>query len=426
MMHSDVLKRWIYTIICGILLFSLIFLRSWHLLGPISWRNFAAIILFTQAFIFCPKTHFNDNCINTYIVWLFVYIFVNIITGYIETEHVYKNLIGYHMVSLMLLFALPRIVTSPRQLRVIIIWFSIFYIINALTTIFQFLNNPIAWDLGNFISPMNAEKAERMESLASSSDTMLTYSICCGLNGFVVTNGQFIACFAPLATYLAMSSKLVDKVIATLVMICILVTSICVQQRMCFFITLLFSLVFLYYLFGSVQKMLPFLLIGFIGGFYVFDDINLEAFGRLFDLTDDHRMHTGEYLSMFLSSPEYVLFGHCTIDDIDNNEMFLTMGHNSLLDSLRRGGIICFLIYIYLGILILKKSYQIFKYSMKNRNIITVCLCTAVVLNLCYSLTHSDGIPSGSVFFWGAYALMMASYNIDRHNQMYANYVKPI
>ena len=138
MMHSDVLKRWIYTIICGILLFSLIFLRSWHLLGPISWRNFAAIILFTQAFIFCPKTHFNDNCINTYIVWLFVYIFVNIITGYIETEHVYKNLIGYHMVSLMLLFALPRIVTSPRQLRVIIIWFSIFYIINALTTIFQF------------------------------------------------------------------------------------------------------------------------------------------------------------------------------------------------------------------------------------------------------------------------------------------------
>lgn len=416
MTSSNFSKRWVYAITCGILLFSLLFLRSWHLLGPISWRNFSAIILFVFAFIFYKKKNIKDSCINTYVVWLFVYVFVNVITGYIATEHIYKNLIGYHMVSLMLLFSLPRVVTKREHLKTIMVLFAVFYLLNALTTIFQFLNNSMAWDIGNYISPMNMDKAERMEDLAETSDTMLSYSICIGLNGFVVTNGQFIACFAPLATCFAIGSKVINKIMATLIMSFILITSICVQQRMCFFVTLLFSVVFLYYLLGSVKKIIPLAMIGmFFCVFCNYDDVNLDDFGRLFDFSDNHRTHIGEYLSMFLSTPEYVLLGHCTVENEANNEMFLTLGHDALLDSLRRGGIVCFLIYVLLGLKILKKSFNIFKGSMKNGNIMTVGLCTAVVLNLCYSLTHSDGIPSGSVFFWGTYALMMTSYYIDKN-----------
>lgn len=57
----------------------------------------------------------------------------------------------------------------------------------------------------------------------------------------------------------------------------------------------------------------------------------------------------------------------------------------------------------------------------------TVGLSTVVILNLLYSFTHSDGIPSGSVFFWGAYALMTASFYLDKqtYNQIISN-AKPI
>lgn len=418
MKPANLIKRLFYTVICGVFLFSIIFLRSWHLIGPISWRNMSAILLFFVAFVFTPKVILKDKCINGYIVWLFMYIFVNMITGYITTEHVYKNLIGYHMVSLMLLFSVPRLIKDHRQLKLIICLLGIFYIANALITVLQFFNNSIAWGIGDYISPMNLEKAERMEYLSASSDNMLSYSVCTGLNGFVVTNGQFIACFAPIVTFFSVYNKLKYKIFSTIVLLGILITSICVQQRMCFLVTLLYCVIILYYTIGSVKKLIPIVLIGCL--LFIcsnVDTINFEIFGRIFDFTDNHRTHIGEYFSMFLSNTDYILLGHCTVSSDANNELFLTMGHNALLDSFRRGGILCFIIYIYLVVIILLKIYRITKVSIKHKNVLTIELCIVVFLNLCYSFTHSDGIPSGSVFFWGAYALMIASYYIDRNSR---------
>ena len=348
-------------------------------------------------------------------LWLLIYLFVNAITGYITTEHIYKNLVGYHFVSLMLLFSLPRLIKEKEQLQIIVFLFGIFYLVNALLTIFQFFNNSLAWEIGNYISPMNIEKAERMESLTASSDNMLSYSICSGLNGFVVTNGQFIACFAPIVTFCALKSGIKYKLVSILILLGVIFTSICVQQRMCFFVTLLYSIILLFYCTGSIKRLFPIAIIGIIiANIYNVDSFNIENFGRLFDFSDNHRTHIGEYLSQFLSNPEYVLLGHCTVSDAVNNELFLTLGHNALLDSLRRGGILCFIIYIYIIIVVIIKSYNIIIEAIKNKCAMTACFGTIVILNLVYSFTHSDGIPSGSVFFWGAYALMMSSYYIDK------------
>lgn len=428
MMTSSFIKRIFCYIVFGVLLFSLLFLRSWHLFGPISWRNFSAILLFFIALIFAKKNIIKDTCIKCYILWLLIYLFVNAITGYITTEHIYKNLVGYHFVSLMLLFSLPRLIKEKEQLQIIVFLFGIFYLVNALVTIFQFFNNHLAWEIGNYISPMNIEKAERMESLAASSDNMLSYSICSGLNGFVVTNGQFIACFVPIVTFFALRAEFKYKLLSILVLSGVIFTSICVQQRMCFFVTLLYCVILLYYCTGSIKKIIPIAFMGIVlAGLLNVDSINLEDFGRLFDFTDNHRTHIKEYLSQFLSNTEYVLLGHCTVSDAVNNELFLTLGHNALLDSLRRGGILCFAIYIYLIIIIIVKCYHIIKEAIMNRNIITVGLGTIVILNLIYSFTHSDGIPSGSVFFWGTYALMMSSCYIDKQKNIIKNkrYAKP-
>jgi len=319
----------------------------------------------------------------------------------------------------MLLFSLPRLIKKKEQLQIIVLLFGIFYLVNALLTIFQFFNNSLAWEIGNYISPMNIELAERKESLAASSDNMLSYSICSGLNGFVVTNGQFIACFAPIVTIFVLRSEFKYKLLSILILSGVIFTSICVQQRMCFFVTLLYCVILLYYCTGSIKKIIPIAFMGIVlAGLFNVDSINLEDFGRLFDFTDNHRTHIKEYLLQFLSNTEYVLLGHCTVSDAVNNELFLTLGHNALLDSLRRGGILCFAIYIYLIIIIIVKCYHIIKEAIMNRNIITVGLGTIVILNLIYSFTHSDGIPSGSVFFWGTYALMMSSYYIDRQQNI--------
>ena len=413
-------KKYIYNsllfLFISLLLFSIIFLRSWHIFGPISVRNFSAIILFIIALrvtIF-KKNYFNFN-IKLYFLWVSIYVFLNLITGNIFSEEVYKNLVAYHIVSIILIYSIPKLINNSKTINIIIVSFIIFYVFNSYVTYLQFNNDALGWLIGEYISPMNDTKSMQLETYYTF-DTMLSYSMCTGLNGFVVTNGQYVASFLPLASFLIWSKKNIQKIIGLLIFILGGLTIFYVQQRMGLIIFIVYLAILILYRMNLISKYFLFVFAILIIATYT-KGINVDDYGRLLDFSDSTRSHTFEHLDKFLSNSQYFWLGNpLSQNGTENHAMLLTLGHNSFLDSLRRGGIFGFLLYLILFISLLREFYIIFIDKFKNRYYRTLALCLCAFFSLLYSITHSDGIPSGSVFFWLPYSLMLASDNIDKNN----------
>lgn len=405
-------KGIVYFLSIGIILFSLLFLRSWHLIGPVSFRNFAAILLFFLAIRNTPIVGFSKNE-KKYLTWLIVYLIINFISGRVFASEVYKNLIGYHLVSVILIFSIPRLITSTKIIKQVLIWFTVFYLINLLISWLQYNNDPVGWAIGNFVSPINEDKFDRIESM-SSYENMLSLSVCSGLNGFVVTNGQFVAGFLPLASMLLWGKKKISNIVGFVIAAISIFIAFCIQQRMCFFITLLYVVIFFAFRLNGYKKIL--ILGAALFGLILLGDsvlnLDAEAFGRLFLHEDGVRSHTGEMISAFLLDPQNLLLGN-PIPNGEHDLITLALSHNCILDSIRRGGVICFLLFIILYFSLFIECFKVFKDSLKESDYLSVIFSVSTTLFLLYSLTHSSGIPSGDVFTWFSYSFMFQSYTLN-------------
>ena len=400
-------------IIISVLAFSLLFLRSWHLIGPISFRNAAAIVLLAFAVIRYKKMILTSNA-KLYFVWVLIYVLLCCINGGIYSGAVITNLVAYHFVSLILLFSLPILLKEKTDLNIFVIVFLFLFIFNCILTIMQFLNIEMGWAIGEFISPMREDKYDELASVGQGEETMLFHSMANGINGFVVTNGHFVACFLPFATYTLWKKGASNLLLGILVLLLTLVSIVAIQQRMALVVFLLYVLIIVFFRAGKHSKILISILFVFFLLYLPNIDIHLETFGRLTSTDDTHRFQIFDSFFDFVNNTSYFLFGHPATDNPAEDELLKTIGHVSLLDGMRKGGIICFLLHFYLFFSVLFESLRIIKRSKKESNIYPICFALCVIFNLLYSLTHSDGITSGSVFLWGSYALMIVSCSINK------------
>lgn len=411
--RSKIRNFWQFVII-ALLLFALLFLRSHHIVGPISVRNMTAVLILFIA-LASRQRRVGRQSVRLYYLWLAVYIVVNCFSLNIFDEHFYKNFVAYHLVSLILLYALPKIIYDRRRMSALVVLFTLFYIFNAIITVLQYTNNEIGWSIGNAIAPMNDFWQDRYE-LLSENENMLMNAICCGINGFVVTNGQFTACFLPLISFAVFSRKRMYRILSLLLIAAGFVTVICIQQRMGFVIIILYLIFMLWLKAKRMSLRALILVVGLLMiGVLSWDfDFDLEKLGRLSNFDDELRWSTFSVLSEFLEDPSKVLLGNCTIaTDYDHN-MLLTLGHNCFTDALRRAGIFGFLIFVCLFASILKSGLQSMRRGIECNDFLSVGLVLCLMFNLVYSLGHSDGIPSGSVFFWLSYALLICSEEIQK------------
>ena len=404
----------IYFWLAGVLLFSVLFLGSWAIFGPINFRNFSAIVLFLISLLY-KKSFPGDKTVKTYFLWLVVYIMVNILSGNFANAEFIRGLLTYHLLSVFAIVVVPRLVNDAHSIHIVSLWILIFYILNSIFTILQFLNVSQAWSISTFISPMSEVGNDLLDNLNRVSDGYLGRSITPGLTGFVVSNGYFLTFLLPYVTKDFSSNEWKKRILSLFVLLLGIYAIFCTQQRMAFYLSLLYMV---YVLITKTNRSTKFILLFFMLFYFLFNSelsFDSEKMGRLISFEDNIRSKTFDNFLIFMSDPMNVLFGMHEGGVGSNSEvMLLTMCHNSLLDSVRRGGL--FLMVLTL-ILYFRMFSKCFKYILDSRfhTSTTISLCLSCCCFLIYSLTHSTGLQSGSVECWLLYMLMLSSVNVERN-----------
>ena len=405
----------LFSILCGIWLFALLFLRKWHIFGPVSFRNFAGVIIVPLAFFM--RGHIKiTKTIKLYILWNILYVIVNMING--MNVLLTNDYLAYNIVSFCIIYAIPKLIRNENHLYIITIWFFIFYILNSVVSILQFVNNPVAWAISTYISPLT-ENDLLQYSYYEDAENFLTQSICSGFNGFVVTNGYFIACFLPIATILLWQKKKISINLGILVLLLGMASAFCTQQRMCFLLCALYIVYIIYYRVSAGYKAFLF----FIGLLFILIYSNSflfesSSYGRLLSMNANGRSQTWEMTSMFFTNTHYFFMGNVG-GNINAQEMVRTLGHNCFLDALRRGGFFSLIIYIVMFLVVMFELKNVILDSKKRGNLFALCFAMAALFNILYSFTHSENIINGSIFFWLSYTLMLTSLNINANNRRY-------
>lgn len=393
-----------YLVIIGLILSILLFGSLY--LGPLSLRNYFSLGLLIYGTVNLRYLKFNKVEL-LYFLYLLVLIICTALRGQLHDIEFYKNFLTFHVTSIGIIIGIPFLVNTPDKLSIASKTLACVYIANLAISIMQFMQIPIAWNIAGSINISAQERIDQSSAIMTNED-LIGASVIQGLFAFVVTNGYIIASYLPLAIQRLFSKKsrlsLYDLIIISLAVI----AAFLIQQRMCFYVTILFVVILMFVKSGSVAKIFLPLILGIVAPF-ILDSIDTLDFGRLTNTNDPFREKTFVVLEQVLASDEWIL--GCDLNDVYKT---LVIGHNSILDSLRRGGIFTLITYIiFLSVTIYTLIGKIRKmYKANNYHACAYAVCS--LLFIVYSMTHSMGIQSGAPFFWIPYALMIAS------EQMYA------
>lgn len=414
-MHIMILNKiTLHRIILGFLLFAVLFLGAIKI-GPISIRNICIILLSLYAAINFSKIKLDRNS-KIYILYLIVLCFSNIMSGQFTDFDFIQNLISYHCVSLLLIIALPIIIKDNHNLHFITKFFIVIYLINAIVSILQYYNNSLGWNIALLINPSLTTRLEGTEYIEGA-ENFLSKSIVSGITGFVVANGYFSTIFLPVITnkLLQEQSTNKEKIISLLFLMIGCVTIFMIQQRMAFALLIMYVLFVFVAKTKARHKILLLLLSLLIIPSINFKDIDM---GRLTtdEISSDSRMNQGQNFIKFFNTKDS-LWGA----DLNDAKWGDSMGHNTIMDAMRRGGIFTFVVYLILFASVTLTCFKLVLKSLRYKLNYTLCYSLSCVLFLAYSMTHSTGIQSGSIYFWVLYVAMSVSYKMEYRNMQKIN-----
>lgn len=145
----------------------------------------------------------------------------------------------------------------------------------------------------------------------------------------------------------------------------------------------------------------------FILIFFLGDTLLNIDLGRLLENKDPYRSHILDLFIEKFSTPYFLIGGF----DLSDEFIGKTLGHNSILDAFRRGGLVTMLCYIAVFFLIAKYCLKQASVAFRLRRYIPFGIWCSSLLYMIYSLTHSSGIQSGDPTFW-----MLASLGFSLQN----------
>ena len=398
-------------IVIYISIFSILFLGAINI-GPLSIRNLCIIGLIVYLAMNFKAVSL-DLCGKLYTIYLAALLLCSIVSGQIFDIVFYKNFLTNHISSLILVLVLPLIIKSINDIKVIIGFIISLQLLNCLVSILQFYNLPMGWHLGLAINPGAISNLNDAEYYLADADKLLSRSIVFGITSFVVANGYYLATFLPIASnnLLRNDVDIKGKIISLIMLVISGITIFMVQQRMAFFLLICYLILVL---FIQIRKSLLYKLIfaiiliviaGLYSGSFDYD------LGRLTmeDLHSDPRMSQITNFLTYMNSDGFIWGA-----DLNDKALLYSLGHNTLMDALRRGGFISFLLYLPLFIMVVYKCSCISINAFKLNAQYSFTLSIACLIFIAYSFTHSTGLQSGAVLFWFIYALMISAWEYEK------------
>lgn len=398
-------------IVIYISIFSILFLGATNI-GPVSIRNLCIIGLIVYLAMNFKAVSL-DLCVKLYTIYLAALLLCSIVSGQIFDITFYKNFLTNHIPSLILILTIPLIIKSIYDIKIIIGFITLLQLLNCLVSILQFYNIPMGWNLGLAINPGAISNVNDAEYYLADADNLLSRSIVFGITSFVVANGYYLATFLPIASnnLLRNDVDIKGKIISLIMLVISGITIFMVQQRMAFFSLICYLILVL---FIQIRKSLLYKLIftiilivtaGLYSGSFDYD------LGRLTmeDLHSDSRMSQITNFLTFMNSDGFIWGAN-----LNDKALLYSLGHNTLMDALRRGGFISFLLYLPLFIIVSYKCSCISISAFKLNAQYTFTLSIACLLFIAYSFAHSTGLQSGAVLFWLIYALMISAWEYEK------------
>ncbi len=397
-------------------LFSILFLGAINI-GPLSIRNLCVIWL-AIFLLFSGNMESVDMCGKFYVLYLMALLLSNIVNGQIDDLVFLKNFLTNHITSLVLLLTLPIVVKSIKDIRILIGFVTIIQILNCLVSILQFYNIPIGWSLGLAVNPGAISLINQAEYYLESSDNLLSRSLIFGITSFVVANGYYLTVFLPMVSHNLLRDNNDYKRIPFSFFMLVLstVTIFMVQQRMAFFLLVCYCLLVIYMrvhrslLYKLVLLILSILIVSFLSL-----PIDFES-GRLTldDISSDSRMNQITNFLNFLNSDDFIWGAN-----LNDTALLYSMGHNTLMDALRRGGFISLVFYIPLFCVVVYRCVHILFIAYRNDLHYSFVLSVSCLIFLIYSFFHSTGLQSGAVLFWFVYAMLISAWKYEKDSLSY-------
>ena len=375
--------RIVYTcfVVCSIFLGSLY-------IGPMTLRQITTAFMF----VFCIKEQRNiwyEKSWIFYLLFLLIFGFSSLINGY--GGQFLKELIGYYFVAFIGCWA-TVIIRKKYDISLFIYTIIIVGVFNAIITIFQAFGVPWALSIGY---KMNLNEIESL------SDKMIYGSVLSssipGLIG-ATSNGYFLLISSVLSTYLIIAKTSVLKYIPFIV--CFIGSFMC-QQRMAFFINVVFFTYFLINYFKNLDKWRKLLLIinimlccfYIIPNFLNFSEQNEMRYSTLgVDGTGRERIYdiTKDYIDKHLINANIYHFR--AINGFSPHILFYNM--------MIYGGVFGF-IFVFVALVIhVNKSIKIIFKRFNRSTIIDILIAVSLLGFIANSLTHNTSIITGDVLYW--------------------------
>lgn len=395
-----------------LVIFAILFLGAINI-GPISIRNLCVLGLLFPIVIKNRNIQINI-CVKCYFIYLLFLIVSNILNGQILGTSFLRSFFSGHFVCIILVLSFPLLIKTTHELKTVVLLCVCCYMCNTIISIFQFYNINLGWSIGLLINPGAIKFMEMAEYYMEGANNFLDRSIVFGLNGFVVQNGYFATVFLPVVThslFFCTNSKW-RKLFDYLILLLGIVTIFMIQQRMAFALLLLYLISIIYFKTGASMKII---LIGFsIIVVLLLSDYFTLNMGRLTTqgIGLDSRMNQVDNFISFFNSNDFILGAF-----LDNKELGNSLGHNTLMDSLRRGGFLTFVVYCVTFFILTITCIKQYILAYKEQYTYTFAFATSCIIFMCYSFTHSTGIQSGAIYFWFMYSMMLVSYNIENKNE---------
>lgn len=385
-------------------LFAMQFCGTFRVTDSLSVRNVASIILFLYVAFNIHKVSSIVKSIKPYFWFIFTYLFCAIVNGDFFLIDFPRRLLSRDLPSLAIFFAIPLLLRNEKLEKKLVYFYAFLYLANAIISIMQSQNSPIAWTIANTLNPSTSDFLDKWEEYQYYHNSNIGYSSIPGLIGDVVGNGYFIAVFTPLICIPLASYSKKSFIFSIITYAIGFVACYYVQQRMCFLLMITFAI---YFCFFCIKVPMFFrvviIIVGVITAISYLETVDL---GRLNENSDRARSHLFQKFIDFCNTKDVY------IGSFYNYNMDGTIGqHNCFLDVIVRGGIFSLIPFIFFTIDVIKKALKAYKVSVFGK-----AVAVSIIFYILYSLTHSTGLHCGDTTFWIPFGFLFVALNISKDN----------
>ena len=371
-------------------------------IGPVSFRHIIVVIMLLVNLFVC-KFMYKDKFISIYFIFVLFYFICSFFTGHISAA--IERILSYYFVCYIAYCSTILLITRYRNEKLLFYLIIGLGIVNAVVTVGQFVHNPVASQIADYLNLADSEYLEEIEGRS----VIASYFYMPGICG-VVYNGYLTMVVSILSAKFQAGRF---SIIGFLISVVLLISCFMVQERSSFALGLLLTLyLILWSTISNLKKKKP----GAARVFFI-----------IFIVLAAYAMYNGFQVMMSGESRMAMVGMESGREDIYNSvwsyivenpllpgierfvEIHKTYPHNLFFNAYVYAGPVGFIMITILIVKMFSRALPFFFRSISKDNSLLITFCFCFLAYNVNSLVHNNSLVTGDMLLWiiwgGIYAL---------------------